>query len=346
MSIASEITRINNNIAATYTALSAKGATLPATENSANLASTVATVPSGGSVDPSRLLFEVNNGVASKPSVTFNANSFAGITSVGTYVLSSAYSRKSQSASNPDGIVSFPDLVSIGERGMPSAFEYNNITSVSFPLLTTVGIYALFNAFQYCQSLTSVSFPSVNTVGQSSFYQAFYKCYNLTGNISFPSLTTVTGKSAFEYCFASTTITSVSFPELVTIDGEGAFKDFCANSRVASASFPKLKTIASYRSCYNMFYGDIYLSSVDLSALESIAAGGAPNMFSGCTSLTTISFPSLTTVASNSFGASFFGNCTNLTEIHFPAAIQSDIEATTGYSTKWGASNATIYFDL
>lgn len=47
MTIASEITRINNNIAAAYTALSDKGATLPATQNSANLANTVASVPAG-----------------------------------------------------------------------------------------------------------------------------------------------------------------------------------------------------------------------------------------------------------------------------------------------------------
>ena len=38
MTIASEITRINNNIAAAYNSLSEKGATLPATQNSANLA--------------------------------------------------------------------------------------------------------------------------------------------------------------------------------------------------------------------------------------------------------------------------------------------------------------------
>ena len=36
----------------------------------------------------------------------------------------------------------------------------------------------------------------------------------------------------------------------------------------------------------------------------------------------------------------------SLTEIHFPAAIKSKIEALTGYSDKWGATNATIYFDL
>lgn len=48
MTIASEITRIKNNIANTYTALSDKGATMPATQNSANLANTVASIPAGG----------------------------------------------------------------------------------------------------------------------------------------------------------------------------------------------------------------------------------------------------------------------------------------------------------
>lgn len=48
MTIASEITRINGNIAAAYTALSDKGATMPAAQNSANLANTVASIPAGG----------------------------------------------------------------------------------------------------------------------------------------------------------------------------------------------------------------------------------------------------------------------------------------------------------
>ena len=50
MSIASEITRINGNIAAAYTALDGKGATLPAagSQNSANLADTIATITTGG----------------------------------------------------------------------------------------------------------------------------------------------------------------------------------------------------------------------------------------------------------------------------------------------------------
>lgn len=49
MTIASEITRINGNISAAYTAADAKGATMPATENSANLATCIASIPSASS---------------------------------------------------------------------------------------------------------------------------------------------------------------------------------------------------------------------------------------------------------------------------------------------------------
>lgn len=58
MTIASEITRINNNIAAAYTAASNKGATLPATQNSANLATCIGSIPSG-SASPTGLKVNV-----------------------------------------------------------------------------------------------------------------------------------------------------------------------------------------------------------------------------------------------------------------------------------------------
>lgn len=48
MTIASEITRIEGNISAAYSAADAKGATMPATENSDNLATCIASIPSGG----------------------------------------------------------------------------------------------------------------------------------------------------------------------------------------------------------------------------------------------------------------------------------------------------------
>ena len=47
MSIASEITRIKNNIASAYTKVGNKGGTLPATQNSANLPNAIDTIPTG-----------------------------------------------------------------------------------------------------------------------------------------------------------------------------------------------------------------------------------------------------------------------------------------------------------
>lgn len=47
MSIASEITRINNNISAAYSACNNKGAAMPQTQNSANLAATIADIQTG-----------------------------------------------------------------------------------------------------------------------------------------------------------------------------------------------------------------------------------------------------------------------------------------------------------
>lgn len=48
MTLMSEIERVRDNIAAAYIALDEKGATLPESQNSANLADTIASVPSGG----------------------------------------------------------------------------------------------------------------------------------------------------------------------------------------------------------------------------------------------------------------------------------------------------------
>ena len=47
MTIESEINRIKQNIADCYTTLTAKGATIPATENVANLAACIRTIPAG-----------------------------------------------------------------------------------------------------------------------------------------------------------------------------------------------------------------------------------------------------------------------------------------------------------
>ena len=320
MSIESEITRINNNIAATYTALSAKGATMPETENSANLASTVATVPSGGGGDPVNKAFEVNEGVLNKPTATFSDNTFAGVTSVGSYALYYKYYCSAYTTNNTGGVINFDSVTSVGEYGLQNAFTNCNMTSVSFNSLVQLNKdHPLSNSFQNNRNLTSISFPSLNSItGSYACYYCFDKCTSLT-SVDFPELETATGSSCISYFFSECTA-------------------------LTTASFPKLKTLG-YSSCSNMFKGCTSLTTISFPSLTTVDSSGLSYCFQNCTGLTNISFPALTTVKSNSFASAFYG-CKALTEIHFPAAIQSTIEGLTGYSSKFGAANATIYFDL
>lgn len=342
----SQINEIKEDLSDAYTALGAKGATLPESNarGTANLASTISTVPSP---DPVNKAFDVVDGAISAPkNITFSDNTFADITSIGSYALYYEYYCRSANASNPGGVINFDNVTSISTYGLHNAFGSCNIASVSFNSLVQLkDDFSLSSSFKYNDNLTSISFPSLNSI---------------------------TGKYALTYCFNNCdSLTSVSFPELETASGYSCLDSFLSEcNSLTTASFPKLKTLGG-NSCYNIFDRDTALTSVDFPVLTSMESSGLYYAFSGCKSLTTISFPSLTTVGSSSFSYCFqnctalttisfpalttvqsnsftncFKNCTNLTSIHFPASMQSTIEATTGYSSKWGATNATIYFDL
>lgn len=85
--------------------------------------------------------------------------------------------------------------------------------------------------------------------------------------------------------------------------------------------------------------------------VTTIGNQGCNQMCIGCSRLTSVSFPNVSSIQSNGLGTYAFydyafQDCNALTEIHFPAAMQATVEALSGYADKWGASNATIYFDL
>jgi hypothetical protein len=99
--------------------------------------------------------------------------------------------------------------------------------------------------------------------------------------------------------------------------------------------------------CYTMFSSCSALSTVDLSGLEVIRGKNTcQTMFQNCKSLTSMSFPSLTIIDGISPMINMFQGCTALTEIHFRADMQATVEALSEYSNKFGATNATVYFDL
>lgn len=224
MTIASEITRIQTNIADAYTAAIGKGATMPATENSDNLATCIASIPSGGGSGIG-IPREVKNGVYQVPTESFT--------------------------------FSWPnDATDVGDHGFQNAFTgCTAITSADFSSLTTMsGDYSFNTAFSLCTGLTSVDFSSLTTVsGNNGLTTAFNNCTGLT-SVDFSSLTTVSGKSSFARTLQNCTgLTSVDFPSLTTVSGDYSFSNAFTGCTALTDVYFRALTTSSFGSYKNQF---------------------------------------------------------------------------------------------
>ena len=183
MSIASEITRIKTNIDNAYTALEAKGATIPETKNSANLADTVATVTGGGGETNYLGRKVLEDGTLILPSEDFTFSLPSNITKINDYALKYA-------CYGPNHLVTvnLSNITSINNCGLDHAFyDCDKLTSVDLSNLRSVTNYGLTYAFAFCTTLTSVDFPNLRKVGQNGLNYAFRRAQNLT-SLSFPKL--------------------------------------------------------------------------------------------------------------------------------------------------------------
>ena len=221
--------------------------------------------------------------------------------------------------------------------------------ALNFSGIKEIARNSLKYAFYGNTGITSVDLSSLTTVNNSGLYCTFYDCKGLI-RVDLSSLTSVETnglQSTFRNC---TGLTSVDISSLTTVAGVGLYNTFYGCTGLTSMDLSSLTTVGSNSGFSGVFQNCKGLTSVDLSSLTSVGTSGLESAFSGCTGLVSASFPSLTDVQRNSFGAStynsMFYNCTALTEIHFRADMQVTIEAMSKYADKWGAKNATIYFDL
>ena len=321
MSISSEITRIQGNISDAYTAASAKGATLPATQNSANLASTISTI-SGGGVDTRGWIpktIDANGKLVGSSTMP----NFAGVEDLSNNVLSFCC----KGATSLVGDLNFPSLTTItGSNAMESAFQSSGLTSVSFPALTTiVGSSAMKSAFQG-SGLTSVDLSALTTIsGGYAMSYTFNNCTGLT-SISFPALTTISGTCAMEQAFSYLKLTSISFPALTTISGSDAMQyAFYSATKLESLDFPSLTTITGSYAMERAFsYSN--LKSLSFPALKSNSFGSTKSQFS-----------------------SMFSGVSGCT-VHFPSNLDPQsgstaISSLSGYPD-FGGTNIVLAFDL
>ena len=175
---------------------------------------------------------------------------------------------------------------------------------------------------QVPSDINGITFTGVEDVAQNALYYKFYYNDSVKGTISFPDLTTVSGKYGCYYTFYQCTgITSVSLPELTTVSGDYGFNSmFYQCTGITSVSLPKLTTVSGKSGCESMFGRCTALTSVSLPELTTVSGNsGCSSMFTRCTALTSVSLPKLTTISGSSGCNSMVNYCTALTDVYFNA---------------------------
>ena len=231
MSVADQINRIKTNIANTYTAAQAKGATMPQTQNSDNLAACVQSITTGGGSTQFGLTAEqmlgTLDGEGNLTMPTLPSITFTGLKNISA----SAYSYRFYTRTfEPNATVSFPDLTTVDSAGLNSCFtSCASITSVDLSALTTVDSAGLNSCFTSCTSITSVDLSALTTVGSTGLYFCFGSCTSLT-SVDLSALTTV-GDIGLSSCFSGcASLTNISFPSLTDVQTNSfgtASYDYC-----------------------------------------------------------------------------------------------------------------------
>lgn len=274
MSITTEIVRLQNCVSNAYTACNNKGATMPVTQNSDALPTTIQSISTSSS-DPDII-----------PKYSLNYIS-------GDYT--------TQDVSVVDVTNKFQDIDKIS-----GGFQYV-FNSVSNPKRHITG---------------NINFANLKVVTGNMIW-CFNNCeFDQNATVSFPLLEEIT--TLWDSTFSGTTnLATVTFGALKTITGRlsNTFSHGASHigEAISSITFPSLQTIGPNASFVNAFGGS---------------------------DITTMSFPSLTSIQNVDAFKWAFSLCDLLTEIHFKASMQSVVENLTQYSSAFGASNATIYFDL
>lgn len=220
---------------------------------------------------------------------------FSNITTIGLYgcynMFNGAYNVTSANLDN---------LSSITENSCYHMFSYTRVSSASLPKLAEISyLNACYGMFRGISSLTSVSFPLLTTVsGSYGLAYAFFDDSNLTSsNVYIPNLQTISGSWALNYTFGYCTgLTSFSFPNLQTISSYyGCAYAFEYCSGLTNFSFPKLSSLTGSGALRYCFYNCTSLTSLSFPALNSTSFGSNTDQFyrmlSGVTGCT-VHFPS------------------------------------------------------
>lgn len=187
-------------------------------------------------------------------------------------------------------------------------------------------------------------------LGQRALYYTFQECTNIT-SADLSSLTTISGYLAMMGCFKKCTgLTSVDLSNLTTVSGDNSLQAaFLTCSNLTSIDLSSLTTINGDFAFTEAFRSTGF-TSITFPNLSVLDSNSAFNMaFYSCYSLTSISFPALT---SNSFGSyvnqfsSMLNSSVRGCTVHFPSNLESVIGSWSSVTAGFGGTNTTVLYDL
>ena len=241
MSIASEITRIKNNIASAYTECSNKGATIPTTQNSANLANCINSI-SGSGTYPIGITRGVDaNGVYGYPTTNFAFALPSTATKITNTTLKGAF----------DGCTTITsvDMSSVTEiNGTDSLDNFckdcTNLTSVDLSGVTTIGGTGTMDYAFSNTSITGVDLSSLTTASGNGLTNTFRDCPHIS-SIDLSSLTALVNGVSMNGTFSLSNnptsplpLTSVTFTSLATVNGTAPMRNLFQKRDGLTINFP------------------------------------------------------------------------------------------------------------
>lgn len=339
MSISSEILRIQGNVSDAYTAANAKGATMPVSQNSDNLASTIATIPTGSTpvidtlnVTPTTSAQQITapqgtDGYSpvnvSAVTSSIDANIVAGNIKKDVQILGVTGSYEGTTPTGTKQITS---------NGIHDVAGYAN-ADVQVPT-TAPDYYMEFtkDANNVLQSGSSVmNFSGITDIGAYVLAYAYYYNTTVTGSVDLSGVTQFNNNYSCQSAFQNASgITSVDLSNLTTVSGGYACQYMFQNcTGITSVDLSNLTTITGTSACGSMFSGCTKITGIiDLSKLtQVVGAMGAQWMFYGCSKITGVNLSGLTVInnAAQSGMSSMFQYCTSLTSVDL-----SNLESVTG----------------
>lgn len=224
-------------------------------------------------------------------------------------------------------VLNFTGVKSLGNYSLSYMFAYRTyaVEYATFPDLVKIDASAACHSMFLNTALKKLDLRNVKTIGDNNSCDTMARYCASLSVVNLDGLEEISGSQSCYYMFGDT-------PLLVDMP------------------LQNLKTINGFRVCYYMFYNSGVTSAHFYNLTTITGSAACQRMFNSCAKLERAYFYALTTVEADSMGTSssngMFSNCPNLTEIHFRADAQATIEALSGYSSKFGETNATIYFDL